>query len=94
MSIGCYHRLPRAARQSIKLTSLVYKTPTVGVPGRRRSRTVVAEKEAMAPCTYVGLALGTAPGGCIRFGSLKFTDIDGPAPVNGLLPAKPCTLGT
>ena len=28
MSIGCYHRLPRAAQQSYKFTSLVYKTPT------------------------------------------------------------------
>jgi hypothetical protein len=26
MSIGCYHCLPRAARQSYKFTSLVYKT--------------------------------------------------------------------
>jgi hypothetical protein len=39
----------------------------------------------MAPCTYVGLALGMAPGGCIRFGSLEFTKIDGLAPVNSLL---------
>ena len=28
MFIGCYHRLPRAARQSYKFTSPVYKTPT------------------------------------------------------------------
>jgi hypothetical protein len=39
----------------------------------------------MAPYTYVRLALGMAPGGRIRFGSLEFTDIDGPATVNSLL---------
>ena len=39
----------------------------------------------MSPFTYVGLALGVALGGCVHFGSLKFADIDGPAPVNGLL---------
>ena len=39
----------------------------------------------MAPCTYVGLALGAAPGGRIRFESLEFADINGPAPVDGLL---------
>ena len=40
----------------------------------------------MAPCTYDGLALGVAPSSRIRSGSLEFADIDGPAPVNGLLP--------
>ena len=29
MSIGCYHRLPREARQSYKFTSPVYETPTL-----------------------------------------------------------------
>ena len=48
---------------------------------------LIVKKEAMAPCTYVGLALGTAPGGRICFGSLEFTDINGPAPVDGLLPS-------
>jgi hypothetical protein len=42
----------------------------------------------MAPCTYVRLTLGAAPGSCIRFESLEFTDIDGPAPVDGLLPGQ------
>ena len=88
MSFGCYHRLPRAARQSYKFTSPVYKTPTVGTPGRGQSRTLVGENEAMAPCTYVGLALGMALGGRICFGSLEFADIDGPAPVNSLLPGQ------
>ena len=42
----------------------------------------------MAPCTYIRLALGAAPGGRIRFGSLEFTNIDRPAPVDGLLPSQ------
>ena len=42
----------------------------------------------MAPYTYVGLALGVAPGGRIHFGSLEFTDINRPAPINGLLPSQ------
>jgi hypothetical protein len=88
MSFGFYHRLPRAVRQSYKFTSPVYKTPIVGAPGRGQPRTLVGEKEAMAPCTYIGLALGAAPGGRIRFESLEFADIDGLAPVNGLLPSQ------
>ena len=47
----------------------------------------------MAPCTYVGLALGMAPGSRIRFGSLEFTDINGPAPVDGLLPGQALRFG-
>ena len=39
----------------------------------------------MAPCTYVGLALGETLGSHIRFGSLEFVNIDGLVPVNGLL---------
>jgi hypothetical protein len=39
----------------------------------------------MAPCTHIRLAFGAAPGGRIRFGSLEFANIDGPAPVNGLI---------
>jgi hypothetical protein len=39
----------------------------------------------MAPCTYVGLALGAAPSGRIRFKSLEFTNIDELAPIKGLL---------
>jgi hypothetical protein len=42
-----------------------------------QSHTVVVEKDVMAPCTHVGLALGAAPVGRIRFGSLEFTDIKG-----------------
>jgi hypothetical protein len=47
----------------------------------------------MAPCTYVRLALSTAPDGRIRFGSLEFTDIDGPAPVNSILPGQALRFG-
>jgi hypothetical protein len=47
----------------------------------------------MAPCTHIGLALGAAPGGRIQFGSLEFTDIDGPAPVNGLIPGQALRFG-
>jgi hypothetical protein len=47
----------------------------------------------MALCTYIGLALGSAPGGRIHFENLKFTDIDGPAPVNGLLPGQALCFG-
>ena len=47
----------------------------------------------MAPCTYVGLALGAAPSGRIRFGSLEFADVDGPAPVKGLLPGQALCFG-
>ena len=54
--------------------------------GRGQSCTLVVEKEVMASYTYIGLALGAAPSGCICFGSLEFTDINGPAPVNSLLP--------
>ena len=42
----------------------------------------------MAPCTSIGLALGMAPGGCIRLGNLEFTYADGPAPVHSLLPSQ------
>ena len=93
MSFGCYHRLPRATQQSYKFTSPVYKTPKVGAPGRGQSRTLIAEKEVMAPCTYVGLALGAPPGGRIHFESLEFTDIDGPAPVDSLLPDQALCFG-
>ena len=47
----------------------------------------------MAPYTYVGLALGMAPRSRIHFGSLEFSDIDGPAPVNGLLPGQALRFG-
>ena len=40
----------------------------------------------MAPCTYVRLALGAAPSGRIRFGSLEFIDVNGPTPAFSLLP--------
>jgi hypothetical protein len=49
---------------------------------------LIIEKEAMAPYTHIGLTLGAAPGGYIRFESLEFADIDGPAPVNGLIPGQ------
>jgi hypothetical protein len=42
----------------------------------------------MAPCTHIGLTLDVAPGGRIRFGSLEFADIDGLAPINGLIPSQ------
>jgi hypothetical protein len=47
----------------------------------------------MAPCTYIGLALGAALGGYIRFRSLEFADIDRPAPVNSLLPGQALRFG-
>ena len=53
----------------------------------------IVEKEAMAPCTYVGHALGMASGSRIYFESLKFTDINGPAPIDGLLPGQALCFG-
>ena len=47
----------------------------------------------MAPYTYVGLALDVAHGGRIHFRSLEFADIDGPAPVNNLLPGQALCFG-
>jgi hypothetical protein len=47
----------------------------------------------MAPCTHIGLALGAAPGGRVRFGSLKFADIDGPTLINGLIPSQALCFG-
>jgi hypothetical protein len=47
----------------------------------------------MAPCTHIGLPLGVAPGGRIRFGSLEFADIDKPAPINGLIPGQDLRFG-
>ena len=76
MSFGCYHRLPRAARQSYKFTSLVYKTPTVGALGRGQSCTLVVEKEAMAPHTVDGFACGTAHGVRIHHGNPKSANVD------------------
>jgi hypothetical protein len=93
MSLGCYHRLLIAAQQSYKFTSLVYKTPIVGALGRGQSRTLIVKKEVMAPCTYVGLALSEAPSGHILFGSLKFVNIDGPAPVDSLIPGQALRFG-
>ena len=42
----------------------------------------------MAPYTRIVLALGVAPGGRIRFRSLEFADINGPTPINGLIPGQ------
>ena len=53
----------------------------------------IVEKEVMAPFTYVGLALGASPGGRIRFRSLEFTDINRPAPVDGLLASQTLRFG-
>ena len=39
----------------------------------------------MAPCTYVEIPLGMAPDGRICIKSLYFIDINGPAPIDGLL---------
>jgi hypothetical protein len=47
----------------------------------------------MAPYTHIGLTLGLALGGRIRFGSLEFADIDGPAPINGLIPSQALCFG-
>ena len=46
----------------------------------------------MAPSTYVGVALGMALGGRIRFGSLELADIDKP-PVNSLIPSQALHFG-
>ena len=53
----------------------------------------IIEKEAMAPYTYAELALGVALSGCIHFRSLKFIDINGPAPIDGLLPGQALHFG-
>jgi hypothetical protein len=42
----------------------------------------------MVTCTYVGRALGVAPGGRIRFGSLEFINTDGPMFVSGFYPGQ------
>jgi hypothetical protein len=81
MSVGCYHRLPRAARQSYKFASPIYKTQTVGGPGRDSRTLSIVEQEAMAPCTVGGLVSGMAHGGHICHENYKFTDIGGLAPV-------------
>jgi hypothetical protein len=47
----------------------------------------------MVPCTYVGRALGVAPGGCICFESLEFVDTDGPMPVFGFYLGQVLRLG-
>ena len=47
----------------------------------------------MAPCTYVGRALGAAPSSRIHFGSLEFADIDRPTPVDGFLPGQALCFG-
>jgi hypothetical protein len=47
----------------------------------------------MPPNTYIELALGVAPGGCIHFGSLEFVDADRPAPVPSLLPSQALRFG-
>ena len=93
MSFGCYHYLPRASWQSYNFTSSVYKTPTVGAPGRGQSRTLVVEKEVMAPCTYVRLALAAVPSGCILFRSLEFADVNGSTFIDSLLPGQALHFG-
>ena len=47
----------------------------------------------MAPYTYIELALSVAPSSRIRSGSLEFADIDGPAPVDSLLPDQALCFG-
>jgi hypothetical protein len=47
----------------------------------------------MAPCTYIRLALRTTLGGRTHFENLEFTDIDGPAPVDGLFPGQALRFG-
>ena len=47
----------------------------------------------MAPYTHIGLALGVAPSSRIRFESLEFADIDGLAPINGLIPGQALCFG-
>ena len=47
----------------------------------------------MAPCIYVGLALGTTPDGRIRFENLEFADINKPAPIDGLVSGQALRFG-
>ena len=44
------------------------------------------EKEAMAPCTYGGLAHGTASDGRIRLGNSEFINVNGPTPTYAIGP--------
>ena len=60
--------------------------------GDSRSLSII-EKEAMAPYTHIELALAAAPSSRIRLESLEFTDIDGPAPINGLIPSQNLCFG-
>jgi hypothetical protein len=60
-----------------KFTSLVYKTPIVGVPGRGQLRTLVVEQEAMAPRIVGGLASRMAHSDHIHRENCKFTDVKG-----------------
>ena len=47
----------------------------------------------MAPCTYVRHTIGVALDSHTHFRSLEFTDIDGPAPVDGFLPSQALRFG-
>jgi hypothetical protein len=62
--------------------SLVYKTPTVGAPGRGSHALSIVEKEAMAPCTVGGLARKMAHDGHIFHENYEFIDAGGPAPTS------------
>ena len=73
MSFRCYHHLSRAAWQSYKFTSLVYKKLTVIAHSRLL-------KEAMAPRTVGELTGGMAHDGHIHHKNYEFTSIKGPAP--------------
>ena len=42
----------------------------------------------MAPCTYIELALGATLGGRTHFGSLEFTNANGPTVAFSLLPSQ------
>jgi hypothetical protein len=76
-----------------KFTSLLTKHRQLACQVGGRSRTLLIEKEAMAPCTYVGLALGAAPISRIRCGSLKFIDANGPTLAFSLLPRQVLRFG-
>ena len=47
----------------------------------------------MAPCIYIGLALGMAPGGRIHFRSLEFADANRPTLALNLIPVQALCFG-
>jgi hypothetical protein len=61
---------------------MVYKTPTVGAPGRGSRALSIVEKEAMAPRTVGGLARRMAHDSHICHENYEFISAGGPAPMS------------